>query len=331
MKQLRIGVLGCANIAVRSVIPELCRHPDFKLAGVASRTHEKAVQLAGQYGCSPMRYAEMIEHTGIDAVYIPLPTGLHAEWVLQCLAAGKHVLCEKSLGCTYQEVQDMTTMARAKRLLIMENFQFRFHLQHAWVKEILSSGTLGEIRCFRSSFGFPPFADGPANIRYQKTLGGGALLDAGAYTIKATTFMLGKTFQVKAATLRHSAECGVDLGGSIYLANGDGLVSETAFGFDSFYQCNYELWGSKGKVTAKRAFTAPLGFSPEIVVETAAGVEVKAMPADNQFANMLTHFGSTIRHRMFESEYAENLLQAQLIQQTRDASPNERLWQRVIR
>ena len=320
MTKIRMGVLGCANIAVRSVIPELSRHPDYELAGIASRSPEKAVPLAKQYGCLPMSYDELVEHPAIDAVYVPLPTGLHAEWVTRCLVAGKHVLCEKSLGLTYQEVQDLCTLAQAKQLLLMENFQFRFHSQQAAVKEIVGAGSLGEIRCFRSSFGFPPFADGPANIRYHNDLGGGALLDAGAYTIKATTFLLGDTFRVKAATLRHSAEYGVDLGGSIYLESDAGLVSETAFGFDCFYQCNYEIWGSNGKLTAKRAFTAPPGFSPELVVETAAGVEVKALPPDNHFAKMLAHFAEKIACSDYDGETKENVVQAKLLQQAREAA-----------
>jgi len=318
INKIRIGVLGCANIAVRSLIPELTRHKAFELVGVASRTKEKAAQIAAQYNCRPMTYAELVGHSGIDAIYIPLPSGLHAEWVCKSLWVGKHVLCEKSLGCTLSEVQDMISLARSKRLLVMENFQFRFHSQHEHVKAILSSGTLGEVRCFRASFGFPPFADGFANIRYNKELGGGALLDAGAYTIKATTFMLGKGFRVKAATLRLSIEYGVDVGGSIYLENGDGLVSETAFGFDNFYQCNYEIWGSKGKLTAKRAFTAPQDFGPELILETASGVELITLTEDNHFAKMLTHFAGTIERGAHEEEYEENLMQARLIGQVQE-------------
>lgn len=317
-QKLRIGVLGCANIAIRSMIPELLRHPAFHLVAIASRTPDKAAVLAQSFGCTPLTYDELVGDAGIDAVYVPLPTGLHAEWVTRCLAANKHVLCEKSLGCTLNEVQHMVAVAKSKRLLIMENFQFRFHSQHDQVKAILSSGALGEIRCFRASFGFPPFADGLANIRYNKELGGGALLDAGAYTLKATTFMLGKTFQVKAATLRHSREYEVDVGGSIYLESDSGLVSETAFGFDNFYQCNYEVWGSKGKLTAKRAFTAPPEFKPEIVVETAEVIEIKTLPADNHFTNMLTHFARTIERGSCEEEYEENLIQATLIRQVQE-------------
>lgn len=313
--KLRIGVLGCASFAVRSMIPELSRHPGFELVAVASRSLDKALPLAEKYGCQAMTYEQLAEGREADAVYIPLPTGLHAEWVGRCLGAGKHVLCEKSLGCTENEVRVMVEAARKRGLFLMENFQFRFHAQNAFVKELLAAGGLGEVRCFRVSFGFPPFPDGAANIRYQKELGGGALLDTGAYTLKATTFMLGMGFRVKAATLRLSPEFGVDVGGSIYLENGRGVVSETAFGFDNYYQCGYEIWGSKGKLTTKRAFTAPPGFSPEIVIETAAGTEVRAMPPDDHFEKMLTYFAETLRSGAYESEYVECLAQAELLQQ----------------
>ncbi|MEI8285620.1 MAG: Gfo/Idh/MocA family oxidoreductase, partial [bacterium] len=181
---INIGILGCANIAVRAIMPELHRHTGFHLVAIASRSREKALPLAALYGCQVTTYEQLVSHPDIAAIYIPLPNALHLEWVARCLAAGKHVLCEKSLGCTLAEVEAMTALARDKRLLVMENFQFRFHSQHAYVKSVVASGFLGEIRCFRSSFGFPPFSDGIANIRYQQDLGGGALLDAGAYTVK---------------------------------------------------------------------------------------------------------------------------------------------------
>ena len=309
-QKIQIGILGCANIAVRSLMPAIAAHPACHLAAIASRSPAKALPLAAKYGCRALGYDELVADPAVDALYVPLPTGLHYEWVMKALAAGKHVLCEKSLGCTADEVQQMVEQARRHKRLLMETFQFRFHSQHAVAKEILASGLLGEVRNFRSSFGFPPFADGAANIRYQKSLGGGALLDAGAYTLKAATFMLGEgrlnaeaqrrsgqlavdidesghgrretgsgrrgeeQFRVRAATLRYVPEYDVDVGGAIYLEHASGVVAQTAFGFDNFYQCNYEIWGSKGKLTAKRAFTAPPGFAPELVLDTAAGVEI---------------------------------------------------------
>ena len=350
--QIRFGILGCANIAIRSLMPAISRHPACRLAAVASRSRDKAGPLAAQYACRALGYEELIADPAIEAIYVPLPTGLHVEWVMKVLAAGKHVLCEKSLGCTEDEVQRMVAEARRRKRLLMETFQFRFHSQHAVAKEILASGVLGVIRCFRSAFGFPAFPDGKANIRYQKALGGGALLDTGAYTIKAATFMLGEggretgdgrretvcfnaeaqrrrggegcinaeaqrrrgeAFRVKAATLRYVPEHEVDVGGSICMEHDSGVAIQAAFGFDNFYQCNYEIWGSKGRLTAKRAFTAPPGFSPELVIETAAGAEVRPLPPDDHFANMLTRFTDLIHSGEFESEYEEVLLQAGLM------------------
>lgn len=115
MKKLKIGVLGCAAIAVRSMIPELNRHPAFDLVGIASRSSSKLELLAQTYRCQFMSYEELVGHPDIEAIYIPLPTGLHAEWVAKSLAAGKHVLCEKSLGCTLQEVQAMIALAKKKK------------------------------------------------------------------------------------------------------------------------------------------------------------------------------------------------------------------------
>ena len=141
------------------MIPELARHASYRLIAVASRSLEKSAQLAAQYECRALTYEQLVAEPGIDAVYIPLPTGLHFEWVMKTLVAGKHVLCEKSLGGTLAEVEQMVSMAREKRLLLVENFQFRFHSQHATVKHLLSEGVIGEMRCFRASFGFPPFMD----------------------------------------------------------------------------------------------------------------------------------------------------------------------------
>ena len=316
---IRVGICGCANIAQRSLIPAFAAHPSFELAAVGSRSLEKAAEVAAQYGCVGMTYEELVSREDLDLIYVPLPNGLHFEWVSKCLRAGKHVLCEKSLACSFEDVRQLVSLARENHCFLMESFQFRFHKQHRYVKQLLDEGVIGAVRCFRSSFGFPPFKDA-GNIRYQRALGGGALLDVGAYTVKATTFMLGSGFRVRAATLWLPAGAEVDLGGSIYLGREDGVVSETAFGFDSFYQCNYEIWGSQGKITAKRAFTAPPGFEPEVVVETAGGVQVGDTLADDHFRNLLTHVSAAIHAQDFEAEYQECLSQARLLQDTHDCA-----------
>ncbi|MDR1362796.1 MAG: Gfo/Idh/MocA family oxidoreductase [Spirochaetaceae bacterium] len=308
------AVLGCAHIAVRSLIPELFNSPRFNLAAVASRVASKAESIAKQYrGAAWGTYDEIINDETIDLVYIPLPNSIHYEWIMKALKNGKHVLCEKSLVTEYQHMEEIISYARKQNLLVAENFQFRFHSQHAWVLKALAEKRIGEIRIFRSSFGFPPLPDD--NIRYSKDLGGGALFDAGAYPLKAMQFALPDChFVMKSATL-YNKNSDVDIYGGVYLDCPEGVVAELAFGFDNFYQCSYEIWGSAGKISATRAFTAPPGFKPHILLETNAGTEDLEMPADNHFQNMLSHIADCLDSGDFEEEYRQDLKQAAYIKQ----------------
>lgn len=315
---MRWGVMGCANIARRSVIPAILSVTGNRLIAVASRSEANAGTVAATFNCVPVvGYDELLEREDIDAVYIPLPTGLHYEWVIKALEADKHVLVEKSAAVTLGEAKAMVAKAREKGLALVENFQFLHHAQHRYVKDLLTSGEIGELRCFRSTFGFPPFAQ-TNNIRYQAELGGGALLDAGAYVLRATSFLCGPGFQVSAAHLQNHASYGVDWYGGAFLTNKEGgLFSEVAFGFDNYYQCNYEIWGSMGRIISTRAFTAKPDFSPTILLEKEGKTQEIALPPDDHFVNMIRHFKQIVERRSFETEWAQLLEQATLVSEVR--------------
>lgn len=316
---LRIGILGCASIADRFVIPAILSNPRFTLKAVASRTQERAETFATKFGCAPTTYENLIDDQEIDAIYLPLPTGLHYEWALKCLKGGKHLLVEKSFTENSEQTRQVVEFARSKGLLLMENFQFQFHSQHRWVTEKISAGEIGEIRSFRSAFGFPMFKP-EDNIRYDPSLGGGALLDSGAYTLKATTFILGEGFDVLAASMQMHDEFGVDFFGGGLLANSSGLTSQVTFGFDNFYQCNYEVWGSMGKILVERAFTAGPGVQPKVILEKQNERHEFVLPPDNHFSNLLTHFADCVEQASFEEDYGKITEQSRLIQQFRDAA-----------
>lgn len=313
---MKWGVLGCAAIAKTAVIPAIQSIDSNSLVAVASRKAEKADEFAQLFSCqSLVGYEKLLASTEIDAVYIPLPTGMHYEWVTAALKAGKHVLVEKSTGTTLAEVESMVALARKNNLLLVENFQFQHHSQHQFIKDLIHSGELGELRGFRSSFGFPPF-DLDNNIRYKPSLGGGALLDAGAYVLKATSFMLDGEVEVKAAHLAMHPQFGVDWYGSALLSIEQlNITSQVTFGFDNFYQCNYEVWGSKGKVTATRAFTAKKDYAPTILLETPGNPQNIVLSTDDHFKNMLLHFNDLVEKRTFTAELDNLLTQARLIQQ----------------
>lgn len=214
---IKIGVIGLANIATRSLMPAIALMPEkFTLKGIASRNFSRATQLAEQYTCRGYEsYESLISDPDIDAVYIPLPNALHFKFVMMALEAGKHVLVEKSLGCSFGEVQKMVEYAQLNNLVLIENFQFRFHSQLAEILKLLKGGVIGDLRSVRVSFGFPPFPSS-TNIRYNPQLGGGALLDAGAYPLKIAPIFLGKEIHVAHASMAYDRKLNIDTWGGVF-------------------------------------------------------------------------------------------------------------------
>ena len=315
-KKIKIGVLGCADIAERMVLPAIKELDDFELVGVASRSTIKANRLAEKFGTVPYTGYETITEAYPDAIYIPLPNSLHYYWIKYFLNAGVHVLVEKSMTCNLQETIELNELARAKELVLLENFQFRFHSQLGFIKKLLADGLIGELRNIRSAFGFPPFTS-KDNIRYSKELGGGSLLDAGAYPLKISQIFMNSDVFVDSAVLNVSDEFGVDTWGSAFLkSHKNNVTSQIAFGFDNYYQNTLELWGSKGKITADRIFTAGPSVAPKVLVETSSSKNTHVIEPENHFFKMLLHFHGLINRKFDrEFEFLGNVKQSSLIDQ----------------
>ena len=319
-KKINIGILGCANIAKRFIIPTLKEMEEFNLIGISSRTKVKADEFAKDFDTKAYySYESLLEIQTLDAVYIPLPNSMHYEWIKRALEKDLHILVEKSMACELKEVKELNTIAKDKSLVLIENFQFRFHSQLQYIKDLVNNGKIGELRNVRASFGFPPFTDRD-NIRYKKELGGGALLDAGAYPLKISQIFLGSDIRVESASLETPNSHEVDIFGSAYVKQNNGsLASQIAFGFDHFYQNSIELWGSKGKIYTNRIFTAAPGFEPTVEIETNEGKENVRLSSDHHFKNILKHFYSQIvTKENIEDEYLQNINQARLIKELKE-------------
>lgn len=308
---LSVGILGCADIAWRRAIPALRAAAGMRLAAVASRSREKAERFAARGGCDAVvGYQALLDRRDIDAVYLPLPIGLHEEWVGKAVAAGKHVLVEKSFAPDLGSAERMLAGARSRGVLLMENLMFLYHPQLAAVKAAVAEGAIGEVRVVRTAFGFPPLD--PANHRYVRELGGGALLDAGAYTVRAASEFLGGLV-VRGSHLATDAATGVDFQGSALLVGKEGGVAQVAFGFDNFYQCSCVIWGSKGRIEMKRAFTPGPDHAPEVILETPQGRRQLSVPAADHFKESFEHFAAAVRSGEFEAHHRSILEQARLL------------------
>lgn len=323
MRKLRIGVLGCANIARRSVIPAICSLKDqFSLEAIASRSAPKAQQLAEEFGCRWVDgYEELVESDSIDALYIPLPTGLHREWIAKAISHGKHVYAEKSFAMTHQDAQELVEAASTKGIALMEGYMFLYHNQQAMASQLIKEGKLGELRHFHGCFGFPPL---PAdNFRFDEALGGGVLMDAAGYPVRAASFLLGSALRVESAFVYRHPETSTSLWGSALLSDRNTLSASVAFSFNSYYQCRYEVWGSKGKITLPRAYTAPPDLLATIQLETADGSQQRSVPACNHFVSAFEAFHQAVEvPEMRRTHYRDILLQSKLISDIRSLSTN---------
>lgn len=290
---LSIGVMGCSAFAKRSFIQELKNSGLFELKAIASRSISKAEAYAQQFNCDAVgSYEALLQLPDIEVVYMPLPIGIHTEWLMKSLHAGKHVLVEKSFTGNIEDTRTILALAKEKGLCVFENFMFPFHAQMQYVQQELANGTIGQLQAMRSSFGFPMF-DAADNIRYKKELGGGALLDAGAYTLLAAQLFLGKQLQVVGAVLNNGGH-EVDFNDHVLLQNEKGICAQLSFGFNHFYQNMIELWGTTGKIVMKRAFTAAPGFAPSVDIEKPEGVTSLQLPSDNHFQKLLQQFHRSI-------------------------------------
>lgn len=186
---LRIGILGAARIAPMALINPAKHNADVVVTAVAARDARRARAFAEKHGIASVHgdYAALIADPGIDAIYNPLPNGLHGRWTRAALAAGKHVLCEKPFTANAAEAREIADLAADSDRVVMEAFHYRYHPLTLRAEEIIASGELGRLQHVETTlcFPLPKFSD----IRYDYSLAGGATMDAGCYTVHmARTF-----------------------------------------------------------------------------------------------------------------------------------------------
>ena len=209
-RPLMLGILGCANIA-RQFARDVAGSPAIEMVAVASRDLAKAQGFASQFGLPQAHgsYEALLADPQIEAVYIPLPNHLHAPWAIKAAEAGKHVLCEKPLTLSLADARAMFDAARQHGVMLLEAYPYYFQPQTGDMLSLLHSGTIGEVRSVQACFGFTLPAN-PDNIRLKPEMGGGALLDAGAYPLSLIRLVMGETPESVMADACWS-ETGVDI------------------------------------------------------------------------------------------------------------------------
>ena len=197
MKKIRWGVLSTANIGLEKVIPAMQQGEYCEMAAIASQSLEKGQAAAAQLGIPKAcgSYDELLADAEIDAVYIPLPNHLHVPWAIKALKAGKHVLCEKPIGLTTAEAEELLVEARKHpELKVMEAFMYRHHPQWQRAQQLVNEGKIGALQTIHSFFSY--YNADPENIRNMADIGGGGLMDIGCYCISLARFIFGSEPQI---------------------------------------------------------------------------------------------------------------------------------------
>lgn len=272
MNIIRWGLLSTANIN-RRVIPAIRQSERGELTAVASRTPESAQAYAQEWEI-PLAfgsYEAMLASAEIDALYIPLPNHLHAEWTIKSLRAGKHVLCEKPFALTLAEVDEMTAVAAETGLVLAEAFMYRHHPQMKLAGQMVREGKLGEITLVRATFNFQ--MGSRQNIRLVPDYGGGCLWDVGIYPVSFAQYVMGGLPQAVSATQR-LGESGVDEFFAAQLYYSGSRVAQISSSFMTPFHTRAEVLGTKGRLTMTRPFISaeesemvfhPANSSPEYV------------------------------------------------------------------
>jgi predicted dehydrogenase len=192
---VRLGILSTANIN-RRVIPGAKESPEVELVAVASRSQDAADAYAREWAIPTAHgsYEALLEDPNVDALYISLPNGLHVEWSVRALEAGKHVLCEKPLDRRPEEVERAFDAADRAGRILMEAFMYRHHPQMARVRELVAEGAIGALRLIRSTFSYALYDDD--NIRLRPEMQGGSLMDVGCYCVHAARQIAGEPEEV---------------------------------------------------------------------------------------------------------------------------------------
>lgn len=198
-----MGILGAARIAPAAVVRPARSVAEVTINAVAGRDQARSQAFAVKHGIPRVLpdYRALVEDPDIDAVYVPLPNGLHGYWTLAALAAGKHVLCEKPFTANASEAATVVATARsAPRLVVMEAFHYRYHPLFARALSLLGEGAVGTVQRIETwmCFPLPRFKD----IRWQLALAGGATMDAGCYAIHMARHLAGAEPTVTSARAR---------------------------------------------------------------------------------------------------------------------------------
>jgi predicted dehydrogenase len=293
--KVRWGILGVARINER-VLPAFRKSAHADLRAIASRVPDRARGAAAADGIPVAHpsYDALLEDPDIDAVYIPLPNTLHGEWTRRAAERGKHILCEKPLTPTANEAQELIEFCHARGVLLMDGFMWPHHPRTQKIREVIDSGTIGEVRRVAGAFSFSMRPFDANNIRLQRNLAGGSLLDVGCYPVYGIRWAFGAEPQKVYATARYIYDVDVEMSGILWFD--DDRIGTFDCGFTLPYREWFEITGTEGLIRVPEMWVPHSAATFTIQKEGLPPQEV-TVEAPDQIVCMLDDFSRAVLER----------------------------------
>jgi predicted dehydrogenase len=290
---VQIGVLGAARIAPQALIKPAKANADVVVAAVAARDVSRAQAFADKHGIRRVHgsYQALLDDPDIDAVYNPLPNGLHGKWTRAALAAGKHVLCEKPFTANAAEARDIAGLAAQSDRVVMEAFHYRYHPLALRIEEIIASGELGKLERVEAALCFP--LPKSSDIRYNYSLAGGATMDAGCYAVHMVRTFGGSTPEVVSAQAKlRSPQIDRAMTAEVRFAEGHTGRIRCSMWSSRLLDISAHVVGDQGELHALNPVLPHL--YNRLSVRSSAGKRVERFPRRASYAYQLDAFAAAV-------------------------------------
>jgi predicted dehydrogenase len=290
---VKIGVLGAARIAPLALIKPAKANADVVVAAVAARDVSRARAFATKHDIPRVHdsYDELIADPDLDAIYNPLPNGLHGKWTRAALAAGKHVLCEKPFTANAAEAREIAAVAAQSDRVVMEAFHYRYHPMALRIEEIIASGELGKLERVEGAlcFPLPRFSD----IRYNYSLAGGATMDAGCYAVHMVRTFGGSTPEVVSAQAKlRDSRVDRAMTAEVRFAGGHSGRIRCSMWSQRLLDFSARVVGDQGELRAVNPIMPQLYH--RLAVRSATGKRVERFPRRASYAYQLDAFAAAV-------------------------------------
>lgn len=296
--KLRWGILGAARVNER-LLPAIVEAPNAELVAIASRRPGAAAETLAKYapGLTGVNTYDNLDallgDAAVQAVYLPMANSEHGEWGLKAIQAGKHVLVEKPMALTVADIEAMEAAAKEQGVVVMEGFMYRFHPQHARVKELVDSGLIGEVRSVQAHYSFMMRSARMYRLAGPTEQGGGAMWDIGPYAVHSARWCF-DTPPVAVTAIAKYVESGADITTSGVIDFGGGKHAQFDLSFEWSRQSSYTLIGTKGGVKCHAAWQLP-GDVPVVSWWTEDGQHgEEVLPPANHFNLEIEHFSDCV-------------------------------------